>query len=53
MKLLCLIVSIHIDYLLKSYMSMCQTCEDEDMMTIVDLNHYSCELLNFPFDLSI
>ena len=53
MKVLCLFFSIHIDYLLKSYMNMCQTCEDEDMMTVVDLNHYSFELLKFPFDLSI
>ena len=53
MKLLCLIVSIHIDYLLKSYMNMCQTYEDEDMMAFVDLDHYSFELINFPFGLSI
>ena len=51
MKVLCLFFSIRIDYLLKSYMNMCQTCEDEDMMTIVDLNHYSFDL--YPFDLSI
>ena len=50
MQVLCLFFSIHIDYLLMSYMNMCQTCEDEDMMTIVDWK-YSFDL--YPFDLSI
>ncbi len=51
--MLYLIVSIHIDYLLKSYMNMCQTYEDEDMMAFADLDHYSFELVNFPCGLSI